>query len=261
MNIELKGRRALITGSTSGMGFAIAKVLAGSGASVILNGRTQARVDAAKARMSKELPHASITGHAADVGDRDALDRLMAVVPDIDILVSNAGPTESKPFFEITDEDWSRFLNTYVMAAVRLSRHYVPRMAQRGWGRVLFNAHIVSGYMQGEMTHWGACKAALLGVSRGLAENVAGTGVTVNAYIPGPTHTEESFAPHLPPGRTFKEIEKDIFESPTAATSLLKRFIDPGEIANVVTFLVSNEASAITGASVRVDGGLLRFLL
>lgn len=260
MNIRLAGKKAIVSGSTSGMGYAIAKGLAKAGASVIINGHNEDRLVAAIEQLKQEVPEADVRGVAADVGDVAAINRLLATAPEADILVSNAGPTESKPFFEIPDEDWERFFQVYLMAAVRLSRHYVPGMIKRGWGRVLFNAHVVAGFMQGEMVHWGAMKTALLGLSRGLAENVASTGVTVNAFIPGPTHTEESFAEHLPPGKTFKEMEKEFFDTPLS-TSLLKRFINPTEAANLVVFLASEQASAITGTALRVDGGIVRWIL
>jgi NAD(P)-dependent dehydrogenase (short-subunit alcohol dehydrogenase family) len=259
MEITLAGRSAVITGSTQGMGYAIATKMAEAGVSVVISGRKEARVREAVERLKREVPRAEVSGCAADVGAAAALDRLLAHAPEADILVTSAGPTESKPFFEITDDDWDHFWRVYVLAAVRLARHYGRGMIKRGWGRIIFNAAVVSGYQQGEMVHWGACKAALLGLSRGLAENLTGNGVTVNAFIPGPTHTEESLMPHLPAGsqKTFKQVEKEFFDGPLS-TSVLKRFLHPTEVANLVVFLASDQASGITGAAFRIDGGIIR---
>jgi NAD(P)-dependent dehydrogenase (short-subunit alcohol dehydrogenase family) len=263
MNSTLQGKRAIVTGSSDGIGFAIARALAGAGAAVVLNGRNPERLKAAISRLQSEVPHAGVVGVAADVGDPSALSRFVAAIPEIDILVNNASPIETKPFFEIPDEDWERFFHTVVMGPVRLSRHYVRGMVARHWGRVLFSSSVTGGFMQGEMVHYGTMKAALLGLSRGLAEQVAGTGVTVNAFIPGPTHTRESFmlrASSRFPGKTFEEIEKELFDGPLP-TSLLKRFINPAELASFVLFLASKESSAITGSALHVDGGIIRTLL
>lgn len=262
MHIDLSGKTALVTGSTSGMGYAIAKGLAEAGAAVVVHGRSEKSVSVARERLKQDVPAANLRSHAAELGDVDAVGALLAAVPDVDILVSNAGPIESKPFFELTDDDWERFFQIYVMAAVRLSRHYGRAMLKRGWGRMLFSASVTGGFYPGEMVHYGSCKAALLGLSRGLAENVAGSGVTVNAFIPGPTHTEESFMARAtkPPGKTFQAIEKDLFGS-LLFSSVLRRFIRPTEVANFVVFLASEQASAITGAALHVDGGVIRSIL
>lgn len=263
MELNLDGKRALVTGSTSGIGYAIAQGLAEAGAAVILNGRSEYRLAKAIERLRNEIPQSEVDGCAADVGEAASVERLIAAYPDVDILVNNAGPIEAEHFFEISDQQWEQFLQVIVMAAVRLSRHHAQRMMRRGWGRVLFNASMTGGFLSGETVHYGAAKAALLGLSRGLAETTAGSGVTVNAFVPGPTHSEQSFmakAPHARPGKSFEEIERELFEG-ALGSSLIKRFISPTEIANLVVFLASERSSAITGAALRVDGGIVRTLV
>jgi NAD(P)-dependent dehydrogenase (short-subunit alcohol dehydrogenase family) len=262
MKIDLSGKRALVTGSTSGMGYAIAKGLAEAGAAVVVHGRSEESVSAARARLAKEVPGADLTGHAAELADAGAVSRLAGAISRVDILVNNAGPIESRPFFEIGDAEWQRFFDIYVMAPVRLARELTRPMVDRGWGRVLFSAGVTSGFMPGEMVHYGACKAALLGLSRGLAESCARTGVTVNAFLPGPTHTEESFNARAHPtaGTSFAQIERGIFDGPMAS-SIVGRFVLPSEVAAFVVFLASEQASAITGAALHVDGGVIRSIL
>jgi NAD(P)-dependent dehydrogenase (short-subunit alcohol dehydrogenase family) len=266
MQIALGGRTAIVTGSTfssSNIGFGIAKRLAQAGASVLVNGRTPDRVDEAVEQLRGEVPQAEVTGVAADLTDTSEIDRLIGAVPQADVLVNNAGTPEVKPFFEITDEDWEHQIQLHLLAAVRLCRHYCRGMLEKGWGRILFNASTTGGFMSGEMAHYGATKAALLGLSRGLAENLAGTGVTVNCFVPGPTRerTEASLQDKVaqPSGKSVEEMEKEIFDS--LPSSLIGRFIDPLEVGNLVVFLASEHASAITGAALRVDGGIVRFPL
>jgi len=190
------------------MGFAIAKALAEAGADVVIHGRTVEHVNAAKSRLENESSNAQrLRGVAADLADPIAVDQLIHEVGDVDVLVSGGGPTEAKPFFALTDEDWDRFIRIYLLAPVRLARHFGKHMVEKGWGRLLFNAHVVSGLQQAEMVHWGTVKTGLLGLSRGLAESVAGSGVTVNAFVPGPTHTEESFMTRAP--KWWKNVQTD----------------------------------------------------
>jgi NAD(P)-dependent dehydrogenase (short-subunit alcohol dehydrogenase family) len=264
MEITLTGKKAIISGSTTGIGYAIAKGLAESGASVLVNGRNEKRVTVAVERLKKEVPGAEVYGFAADLSHTEGVNQLIAYCPEADILVNNLGIFEPKPFFEITDEDWEQYFQVNVMSAVRLSRHYAQGMVKKGWGRILFNASVTAGFISGEMVHYGATKTALLGLSRGLAESVADRGVTVNAFIPGPTLTERTddfmrrnFAES---GKTFEEAEKETFQT-YLPTSLLKRFIKPKEVADLVVFLASEQASAITGAALRVDGGIVRSIL
>jgi NAD(P)-dependent dehydrogenase (short-subunit alcohol dehydrogenase family) len=199
---------------------------------------------------------AEVSGVRADLTDASETERLLAAVPDADILVNNAGTPEPKPFFEITDEDWERQVALHVLGAVRLCRQYARGMVEQGWGRILFNASTTAGFGSGEMVHYGATKAALLGLSRGLAEAVAGSGVTVNAFIPGPTRDRAQFDPT---GKSIEEFEHEIFAA--LPTSLIGRFVDAGEVADAVLFLASEHAAAITGTTLRVDGGLVRFVV
>jgi len=264
MKIDLEGRRALVTGSTTGIGFAIAKGLAEAGAAVIVHGRSEERVEAARARLAEEVSGAKVTGNVADLADGPAIRALVAAVPNVDILINNAGPIPSAPFFEETDEAWQRYQDVYVTAAARLARHYLPRMIQAGWGRILCSAGATCSYTPGDpagaarMVAWLTSKAALLGLARGLAELAAGTSVTVNAFIPGPAHTAEAHArAHMNP--PYEDFTKEYFSGP-GLSSVLRRFIEPAEVANLVVFLASEQASAITGATLRVDGGIIRTL-
>jgi NAD(P)-dependent dehydrogenase (short-subunit alcohol dehydrogenase family) len=266
MEVSLAGRRAIVTGSTfsrSNIGYAIARRLAEAGASVIVNGRSPDRVDDAAESLRREVPQAEVSGVAADLTDAAEVDRLIGVVPEADVLVSNAGKPEVKPFFEITDEDWEDQVRLHLVGAVRLCRHYGRGMREKGWGRILFNASVTGGFMPGEMAHYGATKAALFGLSRGLAENLAGSGVTVNCFVPGPTRerTEASLRDLVaePSAKTVEEMEQEIFEN--LPSSLIERFVDPAEVASLVVFLASDHASAITGTAIRVDGGIVRFIL
>jgi NAD(P)-dependent dehydrogenase (short-subunit alcohol dehydrogenase family) len=260
LTLDVRMRKAVVTGSTRGVGYAIARGLAEQGVAVVLNGRTHDQLLGALERLRREVAGAQVIGVAADLSTASGANALVERIPDADILVNNAGMYAPKDFFEITDEEWEAYFQLNVMAAVRLSRHYARGMIAKRWGRLLFNASITGGFMNGEMAHYGATKAALLGLSRTLAEQLAGSGVTANSFIPGPILTERSAAFVQEHGRRTGEHETEFFGRHLPA-SLLKRFIRPTEIADFVVFLASDQASAITGSGLRVDGGIVRSLL
>ena len=261
MNIDLSGKHAVVTGSTAGIGYAIAQGLARAGATVVINGRTPARVEAAVAQLKKELPGAKLLGVAADLATAAGAAEFIKQVPQTDILVNNMGIFEPKPFFEIPDEDWERFFQVNVMSAVRLSRHYAPGMRGRGWGRIQFLSSESGVQIPVEMVHYGFTKTALLAISRGLAETMAGTGVTVNAVLPGPTRSEgvgdffEKMA--VDQGKSTEELEA-AFIKEHRPSSLIQRLATTEEVANMCVYLASQQASATTGAALRVDGGVVR---
>lgn len=264
MQINLKNRRAIVTGSTAGIGLAIATGLAETGAHVVVTGRTQARVDEALAAIAKHVPDASLSGVAGDLGTREGADHLIKQVPDADILVNNLGIFEPKAFFDIPDEDWQRFFEVNVMSGVRLSRHYAQGMAKRGWGRIQFLSSESAVQIPAEMVQYGMTKTAQLAVSRGLAETLAGTGVTVNAVLPGPTRSEgvgDFFGKiAAEKGISQQEVERD-FIATHRPSSLIKRLATVEEVANICVYLASEQASATTGAALRVDGGVTRSIL
>lgn len=261
MKIDLSHRTAIVTGSTAGIGLAIANGLAAAGARVTLTGRTQARVDAAIAAIAGNVPHAQLSGVAADLGTRQGAQALIDAVPVTDILVNNLGIFEPKGFFDIPDEDWMRFFEVNVLSGVRLARHYAPGMARRGWGRVQFISSESGVQIPAEMVHYGTTKTAQLAVSRGLAESLAGTGVTVNAILPGPTLSEgvgDFFGKiAAEKGTSLAEVERD-FIATHRPTSLIQRLASVDEVANLSVYLASEQASATTGAAMRVDGGVVR---
>jgi NAD(P)-dependent dehydrogenase (short-subunit alcohol dehydrogenase family) len=261
MKIDLRNRHAVVTGSTSGIGFAIAQGLAEAGADVVINGRTQKNVDAAGKRLVERVAQAKVEGVAADLSRADGVAAFIERVPKTDILVNNLGIFEPKPYDAITDADWQRFFDTNVMSGVRLSRHYLPSMVSRGWGRVVFISSESALNIPVEMIHYGMTKTAQLAVSRGLAESVAGTGVTVNAVLPGPTRSDgvvEFFAKLAKDqGMSEQEMERQFIEK-NRPSSLIKRLATVEEVANMVVYVCSPQASATTGAALRVDGGVVR---
>jgi NAD(P)-dependent dehydrogenase (short-subunit alcohol dehydrogenase family) len=261
VKIELSGKTALVTGSTSGIGMAIAKGLALAGADVVLNGRSQSKVDAAIAAVGKAAPDARVRGMVADVGTAAGCDALRAAVPDVDILINNAGIFEPKGFFDIPDEDWHRFFDVNVMSGIRLSRAYMQGMLKRNWGRIVFISSESALNIPSEMIHYGVSKTAQLAVSRGLAELTRGTAVTVNAVLPGPTMSEgvQTFVKELAQqnGQSVEEASAN-FVKQNRPTSLLQRLASVEEIANMVVYVSSKEASATNGASLRVEGGIIQ---
>jgi len=261
MKIDLTGKTALVTGSTSGIGHAIAKGLAASGAEVVVNGRSQPKVDAAIAAITKAVPGAKVKGVAADVSTAAGCKALVAAQPDVDILINNAGIFEPKGFFDIPDEDWSRFYEVNVMSGVRLSRAYMQGMLKRNWGRIVFISSESGLNIPGEMIHYGMTKTAQLAVSRGLAELTKGTAVTVNSVLPGPTMSEgvETFVKDLAKqnGQSLEEAAAN-FVKQHRSTSLIQRFATVDEIANMVVYVSSKEAAVTNGAALRAEGGIVQ---
>lgn len=263
MNIDLSGKTAIVTGSTSGIGLAIAQGLAGSGARVIVNGRTQARVDDAMRRLNESVPHGQFTGVAADLATPVGVDHVRAQVASADIVVNNLGIFEPKPFVEITDADWLRFFETNVLSGVRMSRAYLPRMIEKGWGRLVFISSESALNTPSDMIHYGVTKTAQLALSRGLAETTAGTGVTVNAVLPGPTRSEgvgDFFAKMAAEAGISQPEMEARFIAEHRPTSLLRRLATPEEVANMVVYVCSPQASATNGAALRVDGGVVKHI-
>ena len=259
MNLHLQNKLALLTGSTKGIGHAIAVALAAEGARVIVNGRTEASVTDAIARLRTEVPDAQVEGFAGDLSNPIQVDVLLGRFPTVDILVNNLGIFDPKPFEDIDDTEWLRFFNVNVMSVVRLSRAYLPGMRAQNWGRIVFISSESGVQIPAEMIHYGVTKTALLGLSRGLAELCAGTAVTVNAVLPGPTRSEgvDAFVGKLSGGQNFEAFEKTFFET-ARPTSLIKRFATTQEVANLVAYVASPLSSATTGAALRVDGGVVK---
>jgi NAD(P)-dependent dehydrogenase (short-subunit alcohol dehydrogenase family) len=261
MNLGLQGKTAVVSGSTAGIGFAIAAALAAESTHVIVNGRTEARVSAALDKIRQSVPNASVRGVAADLGTSSGVDTFLKQVPEADVLVNNLGIFEAKPFAEISDADWLRFFEVNVLSGVRLARKYLPGMLKKKWGRIIFISSESAQHIPAEMIHYGMTKTAQVAVARGLAESVAGTGVTVNSILAGPTASEgaghfvESMAKQQNISKA--EVEKQFFAT-VRPTSLLKRFETTEEVAAVVAFVASTQAVAINGAAVRAEGGVVR---
>lgn len=259
MDLKLDGKRALISGSTKGIGFAIARLLAAEGAHVIVNGRSDAAVSEAIAAIRAEVQGADVDGFAGDLSTAEAAAALATRFPEVDILVNNLGVFERKAFDQILDADWQRYFDINVMSGVRLARAYLSGMKQRDWGRVVFISSESGIQIPGDMIHYGMTKTAQLAISRGLAETCAGTGVTVNAVLPGPTLSDGNRAAiaRRAPGKSIEEVEKEFFEK-VRPTSLLKRYATPDEVATMVAYVCSPLASATNGAALRVEGGVVR---
>jgi NAD(P)-dependent dehydrogenase (short-subunit alcohol dehydrogenase family) len=261
MNLGLSGKTVLVTGSTAGIGYAAARLFAMEGAKVIVNGRTQARVSSAVAKLRAEVSGATVEAAPGDVSTAAGCRAITSAFPEVDVLVNNAGIFEPKAFEDISDEDWLRFFETNVLSGVRLARHFLRGMLARNWGRIVFVSSESAVQIPVEMIHYGTTKTAQLAVARGLAERTRGTGVTVNSVLPGPTSSEgvatfvRDLAKHQ--GLSEKEMEKQFFAT-ARPSSLLGRFITPSEVANMIVYIASEAASATTGASVRADGGVVR---
>ncbi|MGA9603194.1 MAG: SDR family oxidoreductase [Methyloceanibacter sp.] len=263
MDLKLRGKRALITGSTAGIGFAIARGLARERAEVIVNGRTEEKVAEAVRRITSEMG-SNATGIAADLSSAEGVNRLLERAGRIDILINNVGIFEPVPFLEISDQDWFRFFELNVMSGVRLSRALLPGMLRRDWGRIIFISSESGVQIPAEMVHYGVTKTAQLALSRGIAESVAGSGVTVNAVLPGPTRSD-GVVDFL--GKVAAEHNADQaaveaeFLRTMRPSSLVRRFAEPEEVANLVVFLAGEGSSATTGAALRVDGGVVRSII
>jgi len=264
MDLKLAGKVALVTGSTAGIGFAIAQSLAIEGAHVYVNGRTQKRVDAATAAVRSHGANIGVDGIVADFSGPGGAEAVTAKLPEVDVLVNNVGIFEPKPFTEIPDEDWYRLFEVNVMSGVRLARHYLAGMLRKNWGRILFISSESAVQIPAEMVHYGMTKTAQVAVARGIAESVAGTGVTSNSILAGPTESEgvagfvEAMAKNQKKSKS--EIEKEFFER-VRPSSLLKRFATVDEVAALATYVASELSSATNGAALRVDGGVVKAIL
>ena len=264
MNLKLQDKVVLVTGSTAGIGLAIAQSLAGEGAHVYVNGRTQQRVDQATARIQLQAPNAKLGGIVADFSNAEGAAFVIKSLPEVDVLVNNVGIFEPKPFPQISDDDWYRFFEINVMSGIRLARHYLAGMLQKNWGRILFISSESAVQIPAEMVHYGMTKTAQIAIARGIAETVAGSGVTVNSILPGPTESEGvgAFVGALAKqqNKSKEQVEKEFFEF-ARPSYLLKRFATVDEVAAMVTYMASELSSATNGAALRVDGGVVKAIL
>jgi NAD(P)-dependent dehydrogenase (short-subunit alcohol dehydrogenase family) len=261
VDLDLHGKTAVVSGSTAGIGFAVARGLARQGAHVVVTGRTHARVEAAVAEIARETGTSSVHGVAADLSTATGSDALVAAVPQADILVNNLGIFEPKAFAEIDDADWLRFFESNVLSGVRLCRAYLPGMRARDWGRIIFVSSESGVQIPVEMIHYGVTKTAQIALARGLAEDVRGTGITVNSVLPGPTRSEgvETFVKQLAATQQISEADMETqFFATARPSSLIQRFLTTDEVANAIVYLCTNAASGTTGSAVRVDGGVVR---
>lgn len=261
MELGLKDKIALVSGSTAGIGYACAEALAREGTEVIVNGRTRDRVDSAVGKINAARPAVSARGIAADLGTKQGVEQLVRELPEIDILINNLGIFEPKAFEDIPDDDWMRFFEVNVLSGIRLARHYLAGMRRKNWGRIIFISSESGLQIPVEMIHYGVTKTAQLAVSRGLAEHLTGTGITVNCVLPGPTRSEgvEQFVADLARHKqtSTEQVEKDFFRT-ARPSSIIQRFATVDEVAALVAFTASERASAITGSALRVDGGVVR---
>lgn len=264
MDYQLQNKTALVTGSTGGIGLAIAKLLAQEGATVVINGRQEKRVNEAIQTIQKIYPEAKLLPAARDLASESGANQIIQEFPKVDILINNLGIYEAKPFSDITDQDWLHIFNVNVMSGIRLSRHYLPLMLQQNWGRIIFISSESGIQIPAEMIHYGMTKTAQLAISRGLAELTAGTQVTVNSVLPGPTRSEgvEAFIHDIAQQKqiTPQAVEKEFF-STMRPSSLIKRFAEVEEVAALVAYLCSPISSATNGAALKVDGGVVRGLI
>ncbi|MET7255836.1 SDR family NAD(P)-dependent oxidoreductase [Dyadobacter jiangsuensis] len=264
MDLKLNGKTAFVSGSTQGIGFAIAQGLLKEGAHVIINGRSESKIAEAVQKLKESTPGADVSGIAADFSKVEEVNALLQQLPDIDILVNNAGIFEPKQFTEISDDEWFRFFEVNVLSGVRLARHFFPKMIAKDWGRIIFISSESGVNIPEEMIHYGTTKTAQLAVSRGLAELTKGTNVTVNTVMPGPTKSEgvADFVKQLGEANNMsaEQAEKDFFKN-ARPTSLLQRFASVEEIANLVTYVASPLSSATNGAALKVDGGVAKFII
>lgn len=259
MDLQLKGKRAFVSGSTKGIGLATAGILAKEGAEVVVNARTQESIDRAISELRQQrIDVSKVSGIACDFSSTDDVQHLIERLGDIDILINNVGEYRMNEFLQITDEDWESIFNLNVMSGVRLTRALLPHMMKQNWGRVIFISSESGLNIPEDAIHYGVTKTALLGLSRGIAETLKGTNVTVNCVLPGPSDTT-AIKRMLHVGQSFDEFSKHFF-SAARPTSIIQRFINPQEVANLVAYIASPLSSATQGASLRVDGGVVKYI-